>query len=182
MFGFLRKLWDLTQPYRGRLLLAILTGVIGGLLEPAMVATIVFVYGLIFPSADSASALLTKKSFRDSRAFVTQVSSQRDLVSQFVWGHFSAEQQKMIADGVAASNQPPVILVQGINHVIQCESLYDPLRFADVALSADSRQLLTNNLEGESGNCTPQAPRLLRTNCAGRRSGHGTWRSRLRSR
>jgi ATP-binding cassette, subfamily B, bacterial MsbA len=55
MIEFLRKLWELTRPYRGRLLLAILTGVIGGLIEPLMIATIVFVYGLIFPSAVGAS-------------------------------------------------------------------------------------------------------------------------------
>ena len=43
MIGFLRRLWQMTRPYRGRLLLAILTGVIGGLIEPLMVATISFV-------------------------------------------------------------------------------------------------------------------------------------------
>ncbi|MEI8042262.1 MAG: ABC transporter transmembrane domain-containing protein [Verrucomicrobiota bacterium] len=47
----------MTRPYRGRLLLAILTGVIGGLIEPLMVATIVFVYSLIFPAADPALAV-----------------------------------------------------------------------------------------------------------------------------
>ncbi len=150
MTGFLRKLWDLTQPYRGRLLLAIVTGVIGGLLEPAMVATIVFVYGLIFPSADSASALLSNKSFRDSRSFVSRVSSRPEPVSQFVWGHFSTEQQNVILDGSAASNQPPVVLLQGINHLIQCESVYEPQRFAGVTLSAEARQALTNSPDGEA--------------------------------
>ena len=57
MFDFLRKLWGLTRPYRGRLLLAILTGILGGLIEPLMVATIVFVYSLIFPAANPALAV-----------------------------------------------------------------------------------------------------------------------------
>ena len=57
MIGFLRRLWEMTRPYRGRLLLAILTGIIGGLIEPLMVATIVFVYSLIFPAADPALAI-----------------------------------------------------------------------------------------------------------------------------
>lgn len=55
MIEFLRRLWELTRPYRGRLLLAILTGVIGGLIEPLMVATIVLVYSLIFPTGDATA-------------------------------------------------------------------------------------------------------------------------------
>src|SRR6266404_868810 len=52
MIEFLIKVWGLARPYRGRLLLGVLTGVVGGLIEPLMIATIVFVYGLIFPSAN----------------------------------------------------------------------------------------------------------------------------------
>ncbi len=149
MTEFLRRLWDLTQPYRGRLMLAIVTGVIGGLLETMMVATIVFVYGLIFPSADAASALVSKKTFRDPKAFVATVSSQSDPVSKFIWAHFSPADQKMVIAGAAASNQPPALLLRGINHMLQCEYVYDPARFAAVTLSAESRQLLTNNPQGE---------------------------------
>ncbi len=58
MFGFLRKIWDLARPYRGRLMLGVLTGIIGGLIEPLMVATVVFVYGSIFPSSASNPAQL----------------------------------------------------------------------------------------------------------------------------
>jgi subfamily B ATP-binding cassette protein MsbA len=149
MIEFLRRLWDLTQPYRGRLLLAILTGAIGGLMEPLMVATIVFVYGLLFPSADTASSLLSKKSFKDVNGFVTRLGSQRDPVSSFIWPHFLATDQRSVIDGAAASNQPPVILIEQLNHVLQCESLYDPQRFAGVKLSEDTKLLLAENPEGE---------------------------------
>jgi ATP-binding cassette, subfamily B, bacterial MsbA len=57
MIDFTRRLWEMTRPYRGRLLAAVVTGVIGGLIEPLMIATVVFVYGLIFPSADAALAV-----------------------------------------------------------------------------------------------------------------------------
>src|SRR2546428_3991408 len=53
MLEFLLKVWGLTKPYRGRLFLGILTGIISGFLEPLMIATIAFVYALIFPSAGS---------------------------------------------------------------------------------------------------------------------------------
>jgi subfamily B ATP-binding cassette protein MsbA len=149
MIGFLRKLWDLTQPYRGRLLLAILTGVIGGLLEPAMVATVMFVYGLIFPSAD-VSSLLSNKSFRDAPVFVTTVSKEADPVSQFLWQHFSPEDRTSIATSVTVSNDPPALLLQGINHVLQCEYLYDSQRFAGVRLSVETQAALKSNPQGEA--------------------------------
>jgi len=53
MTEFLRKMWDLARPYRGRLLLGVATGIISGFIEPLMIATIVLVYSLIFPSVGS---------------------------------------------------------------------------------------------------------------------------------
>lgn len=51
MIEFLLKVWGLARPYRGRLLLGVLCGIVGGLLEPLMIVTVTFVYGLVFPSA-----------------------------------------------------------------------------------------------------------------------------------
>ena len=55
MFEFLLRLWNLAHPYRARLLLGALAGVLGGLIEPLMIANIGFVYSLIFPTAGGAS-------------------------------------------------------------------------------------------------------------------------------
>jgi subfamily B ATP-binding cassette protein MsbA len=51
MFQFLLKVWGLARPYRVRLFLGVLTGMVAGLMEPLMVASVTFVYGLVFPSA-----------------------------------------------------------------------------------------------------------------------------------
>ncbi len=53
MLAFLFKVWGLARPYRTRLFLGVLTGIIRGLMQPLMIGTIVFVYGAVFPSADS---------------------------------------------------------------------------------------------------------------------------------
>jgi len=53
MIHFIRQLFELTRAYRSRLLLGVFAGVIGGLLEPLMIAVVTFVYGLIFPSANA---------------------------------------------------------------------------------------------------------------------------------
>ncbi len=58
MIAFLLQVWDLTRPYRGRLVLGILTGIISGLLEPLMIGTVTFVYGMLFPAANDAPVLL----------------------------------------------------------------------------------------------------------------------------
>ena len=64
MSEFLLRIWALTRPYRARLLLGVLTGIIGGLIEPLMLAAIGFVYGVIFPSANpSAPAAQAKLSW-----------------------------------------------------------------------------------------------------------------------
>ena len=59
MIAFLAKVWGLARPYRLRLFLGVLTGVISGLIEPLMIATVTLVYGLIFPTAN-APALSTQ--------------------------------------------------------------------------------------------------------------------------
>ncbi|MFM2295711.1 MAG: hypothetical protein RLZZ350_2124 [Verrucomicrobiota bacterium] len=52
---FLRQLWQLARPYRARLALGALTGVVSGLLEPLTIVVIGFVFGVVFPTADHAN-------------------------------------------------------------------------------------------------------------------------------
>jgi subfamily B ATP-binding cassette protein MsbA len=56
MVEFLLKIWGLARRYRGRLLLGVLMGVISGLIEPLMIASVVFVYGLIFQADKPVTA------------------------------------------------------------------------------------------------------------------------------
>ncbi len=148
MLEFLLKIWALTRPYRGRLLLGVMVGILGGLVEPLMIASIGFVYGLVFPSVDTSTSLLTEKSFKDVPALVAKLSHPAEPVSQFLWSRFPAADQALVA-GAATSNQPPAVLVQNLNHLLQCDLLYDSQRFAGVKLPAESRQLLAENPQGE---------------------------------
>jgi subfamily B ATP-binding cassette protein MsbA len=52
MISFLFKIWGLARPYRARLWLGVLTGVVAGVIEPLFIITVVFVYGIIFSSTD----------------------------------------------------------------------------------------------------------------------------------
>jgi subfamily B ATP-binding cassette protein MsbA len=46
-------MWGLAKPYRVRLILGVVTGIVGGLIEPLIIATIAFVYGVVFPEANA---------------------------------------------------------------------------------------------------------------------------------
>lgn len=50
MISFLIKVWRLAGRYKGRLVLGLFFGVAGGLIEPLLIATITFVYSLVFPA------------------------------------------------------------------------------------------------------------------------------------
>ncbi len=56
MLAFLFKVWGLARPYRARLFLGVVTGVFTGLLSPLLILTVMFVYGAVFPSADSEAS------------------------------------------------------------------------------------------------------------------------------
>ncbi len=57
MIAFLLKVWGLAKPYRLRLSLGVLAGVLGGLVSPLLIGTIMFVYSAVFPSRDPAGAV-----------------------------------------------------------------------------------------------------------------------------
>ena len=50
MIVFLRKLWELMRPYRARLFLGVITGVLAGLMSPLMIVTISLVTSVMFPA------------------------------------------------------------------------------------------------------------------------------------
>ncbi len=53
MTEFLRKIWELAWPYRARLYLGVLTGVISGLIGPLLIGTAMFVYAALFGDVNS---------------------------------------------------------------------------------------------------------------------------------
>jgi subfamily B ATP-binding cassette protein MsbA len=56
MTKFLLRVWDLAKPYRLRLYLGVLTGIVTGLMSPLVIGTIMFVYSAVFPSPDQSGA------------------------------------------------------------------------------------------------------------------------------
>jgi len=57
MFKFLLQGFDLTKPYRGRLILGILCGVLAGIANPMLMVSVKLAINTVFPVADTAQAL-----------------------------------------------------------------------------------------------------------------------------
>ncbi|MGO9479863.1 MAG: ABC transporter ATP-binding protein [Limisphaerales bacterium] len=55
MTDFIHKLWELARPYRLRLFLGVLTGVLAGFMPALMIVTIALIVGVVFPGADQKS-------------------------------------------------------------------------------------------------------------------------------
>ena len=55
MIAFLLKVWGLAKPYKTRMFLGVLTGVLSGLVSPLLIGTIMFVYSAVFPTQNDAS-------------------------------------------------------------------------------------------------------------------------------
>ncbi len=57
MLSFLSKVWSLARPYKTRLFLGVLTGIVSGLISPLLIGTIMFVYSAVFPTRDPSGAV-----------------------------------------------------------------------------------------------------------------------------
>src|SRR4051812_12775076 len=49
MIQFLRKLWTLVLPYKGRLILGIMCGLVGGVMNPLLMMTVKLSMEVVFP-------------------------------------------------------------------------------------------------------------------------------------
>ena len=88
MVQFLFKVWALARPYRTRLFLGVLTGIVAGFMEPLMIASITFAYGLMFPSANApalADRLKWAPEFLRDWAAAAHQSISTDLIKTHPW-------------------------------------------------------------------------------------------------
>src|SRR5438034_1496930 len=109
MIAFLLKVWGLAKPYRGRLLLGVLAGVVGGLIEPLMIATITLVYSVVFPSVNAPNL---SERFRWAPTFVQD------------WAEAA---QEALGSGIQSHPTAALVLVGAIPTVIFLRGLFSYL-------------------------------------------------------
>lgn len=133
MTDFLFKVWKLARAYRSRLLLGVVAGVIGGLLEPLMIAVVTFVYGLVFPSANAPD--LTAQMSWAPEALRELVRNASDALQSGVKSHPGA----VVA---LVATIPVVIFLRGLFSYLNVYCL----QWAAVRTIADLRIRLFNHV------------------------------------
>src|ERR1700744_1823515 len=88
MNDFFRKIWELARPYRLRLFLGVLIGIIGGLMGPLLIGVAMLVYGAMFPDANDTGNCLPLKHMR--QCGVNWFERGRDGINQGLQTHHGA--------------------------------------------------------------------------------------------
>lgn len=99
------------------------------------------------------AAVLSPGNLVTLGSLVTKLKQHGDRVSQYLWGRFSEPTRQILTEyaGSSLENGPVQnALVLELNRIIQGESIYEARRFADVALSEKTRELLQQQPTGEA--------------------------------
>ncbi len=95
----------------------------------------------------------TRANLPDPQALAEKLKRRTDPVSEYLWQQFSSGTRQLLSRGEdlesSRRGSVPHALLLELNRLIQGKPIYDPQRFAAVALSERTRQLLGQKLQGE---------------------------------
>lgn len=94
---------------------------------------------------------LSRNDFSSPEGFLFLLTnSPPDRVSAFLWSNFTAQAQQILTNADSNDALLQSNLIQGMNSIITSGSIYDPILFTNVILSADTTNLMAQNPEGQS--------------------------------
>ena len=148
MIAFVKKLLGLCRPYRRRLALGVLMGLLGGLMEPLFLVCVKVAVDVAFPGANVVSAgspVFSLESINNTPALAQRLKTHSDGVSEFLWNRFSSKSREIIESQTSNSvpRYLPETLVAELNLALTDPGLYDNQRFTNITLSADVKKLVT---------------------------------------
>ena len=103
------------------------------------------------PGIVGGSTTLTPDDFLDLPTFASSVQNRSDPVSSFINDHLSDATRTALNNYTGSSTEAQPLLatlVPDLNVIIAGPSMYDPGRFANVVLRADTEKLLAENPTG----------------------------------
>jgi len=92
------------------------------------------------------SHTINGREMKDVRSLSSRLTEHADPVSQFVWTQFSESSRETIRTSTS-TNALQATLVTELNNLLT-NSIYEPQRFKDVALSQETKYLLNRKLHG----------------------------------
>lgn len=96
----------------------------------------------------SGSPLYVESDMTNHVPLVQKLTLLSDPVSQFLWGLFSPDGQQTLLDGSASVSEVRQVMAQELNTIMASGSIYDTMRFSDVALSPQTQSLLAQDPQG----------------------------------
>jgi hypothetical protein len=100
------------------------------------------------------SSLLNAGDIADTSSLSAQLQNDSNPatmpVSKLIWRRLDAVTQKSLVDPNSTLSQRQTVLVQGLNKVLQGNSIYDTTLFAGVPLRSETQALQSQNPTGES--------------------------------
>jgi subfamily B ATP-binding cassette protein MsbA len=148
MISFLFKIWGLARPYRWRLWLGVLTGVIAGAMDSVFIVTVAFVYEIIFPSStQKLNTTLFASAHKVSNPVLAHVST--------LFNDWVTAAQDTIAHGVQGHPWAIILLVAVIPGVVFLRGLFSYLnvyllQWVAIRTITDLRTRLFEHLMGLS--------------------------------
>jgi subfamily B ATP-binding cassette protein MsbA len=104
MSEFLRRIWEATRPYKLRLALGMVCGIVSGFLEPLLIVTVVFVFKVVFN--ESGEGLLPAQKLSPF------IQNFIDRVQHFASG--SGTSSSRLTTGLIISTIPLVMIARGV--------------------------------------------------------------------
>ena len=111
----------------------------------------------VMPDAKTLSQF-ADSDFPDPPGLAARLVAHSDLVSEFIWTNLSTTTQGTLADSSTPVSEQALVLANVFNGVIGGASIYDPARFAGVALSTETMLFRNINPVGVD---VPRFNRLL---------------------
>ena len=93
--------------------------------------------------------LFASDSFVNATNLIKKLAAQSHPLSQFLWNRFSVDSRKNLLDAKAPATRLQSVLTEEFNNVIRGKSIYMPLRFQQVRLSAAAVSLGSQTLSGD---------------------------------
>ncbi len=112
--------------------------------------------------ADTSQLLLSEDALKDPGSLTVKLQDTRAVISQHIAPQLSAEIQQLLDkyDGISSPSLAlQRALISDLNKILQAGSLYDAESFADIELSEQTDELLTQN--PQSGEALVRLNRLL---------------------
>ena len=151
---YLLRVLQLARPYRNRLVLGLLCGVLAGIANPLLMVSVKLVVDTVFPVPGQLTLaeqlrqyglpVLDASQIKDSAALVERFRQGGDPAAKFFWGVFAETNRSVLTDAKTTSRSRSQILAAGLNGLILGAPIYEPSRFAQNSLSEETKRLATS--------------------------------------